>query len=369
MCRTTLILLMLVAAGAVRELHAAELTLSDRALMLLDTEAVWNGARVIRVIDVPGPGVQFDFQFPTTVRPGNCQRYVSCTFAGTGALMREDLSRYDRFSLTFRLLAVDGETVGPAGGMLVVGAMVQQVGNGARYRPAGLSLRGRRMATSRTSITRPLAGVGIACHLNRGAGWEPDTVVSLLVQPTEGAEALVPPPMVAGLQLPVSSSRFPVTGEPVDKLGGMATAVRVAMRTWENGSRGFREMFDRVHGDQPRSPCHPTRSRLNIAASYQLPVGRALPAVCVSLATRPVMHAWALACASCSDGVAFIRPLVRPAGTHHSLPITHHCRRRRRDDNQRFVISNRWVAWAPRKPWKRVGLPSGPGMSLRSASS
>ena len=262
MGRSKLILLLAVAAGGARDLHAAEFTLSDRALMLLDTEAVWNGARLIRVVDVPGPGVQFDFQFPSTVRPGNMQRYVSCTFAGTGALMREDLSRYDRFALTFRLLAVDGEAVGPAGGMLVAGAVVYQVGNGAIYRPIALSLRGRRMATSRTTIMQPITGLGITCHLNRRTGWEPNTVVSLLVQPAEGAEALVPPPMVAGLEWPVPSGQSLVTGEPVDRLGSMATAVRVAMRTWENGSRGFHEMFDRVHGDQHRSPCHPIRSRL-----------------------------------------------------------------------------------------------------------
>ncbi|GMU24747.1 MAG: hypothetical protein AMXMBFR13_48190 [Phycisphaerae bacterium] len=177
------------AAGTKPDVKATTATLSDEALLALDWHDPAYQAKVISKRDVPGPGVAFEIRFLEPEGPGSAVQYISGKFGGAGKLTGLDLQSYEAFALTFTLESIRGTPAKQATGTLVVGAIVYDEVNGSRFRPEVVSQEeGKRTTTSVTRLKPvPVDGLGFESHFLTPRGWEAGTVVTLLVQPAEGA--------------------------------------------------------------------------------------------------------------------------------------------------------------------------------------
>jgi hypothetical protein len=172
-------------------------TLSDADLMSLD----WSGHRttddpnlpkVLGKRDVAGPGVEFDIYFPKNVKDNPSTRsivYVSSNRGGEGTLAGVDVNDYKIFALKFTLVAVDGNSSPDTGGLLNVGALIND-----GHAPKVLSFMQdhKTSAISSTSTDADkISIIGISVYKLSPIGWNPlGNTVTIKVEADPNSEIL-----------------------------------------------------------------------------------------------------------------------------------------------------------------------------------
>lgn len=211
----SLVAIILLLFPAIRYTHAATCTLSDKALMRLDWDTEhwysppWT-ATIADVRDVAGPGVEFDIHYLGNDDQNDSLHRVSSKWGGNGYLAGIDISSYEAFALRFRLISVDGSSAPDVAGSLIVGAMINWPEARYAYQPQVISLSGPTAAvSSTTSDAQQIETIGFRAGIpsrrydaSSPNPWNPNgSIVTLLVQPAEGATSIPEPTTLALLAL------------------------------------------------------------------------------------------------------------------------------------------------------------------------
>jgi hypothetical protein len=191
-------------------------TLSDSALMSLDSNPFPGWATMINITDTPGLGVQFDFLYPD---PLNSSKKVPILFftssihGGNGTLTGIDISRFDAFALKFTLSSAEGVSSHDAVGPVIVGALINWSDGGVAYRPEVIAVHDSYFPAGATSVTSSnvseIAEIGFTCYIpywwysaNSPSPWDPDGArISLLVEPAPNAVVIPEPASILLLGL------------------------------------------------------------------------------------------------------------------------------------------------------------------------
>jgi predicted outer membrane repeat protein len=176
---------------------AEDFTLSDEGLMMLHVGTYYYGATasIIAKRDVPEPGVEYEIHFPG-VKPNDSTLEMVCDKFGDSndPLVGVNVGKYDRFTLKFTLISIDGKTTSDAGGQLYVGAYVGCDGRRGGFRPVciGFGENAEPNAISATSFSGEiLSNIGFAVYIGDTNGWNSNgSTITLLVEPASGAVAL-----------------------------------------------------------------------------------------------------------------------------------------------------------------------------------
>ena len=208
MAGLAIVLLSISAAGG------ASFTLSDAALMSLD----WNEqdyyaqplkARILERRDIPGPGVEYDIFFPSSIGMDRCLTCISSWRGGSGALVGLNVSMYATYDLLFTLKSVNGGQSTNEGDWVTVGAMIGPFGTSSgAYRPFMLDTNPSDWLPDYVAAwtdvkTSQLKIIGFTLGLmpQTNNHWNPQgTTLTLLVQPAPGAVQLFPRPRQVTLE-------------------------------------------------------------------------------------------------------------------------------------------------------------------------
>lgn len=191
--------------------HGTEFTLSDEALLSLDYqyEEWYYGQKdtsIFNIVDVPGPGVQFDFLYPDPQNNDDKSPRLYLTssiYGGNGSLTGIDISTFDAFTLKFTVLSAQGVSTPAAVGPLVVGALINRSDAVFAYSPEVIAINDPVSATSITTTdANQIDLVGFVCNIphwlydeSSPSPWDPDgATISLLVEPAPGAVLIIPEP-------------------------------------------------------------------------------------------------------------------------------------------------------------------------------
>lgn len=178
------------------------LTLPTEQLCQLDWHSPHRrGGRIQNVRPANG-SVEFDIDFPSNNPGDNEVTFVSSGEGGLGLLVGMEVSGYERFSLKFTLVSINGaaaETEPEK--QLTVGAVVgPTAGRVMAYDAQTLSLNADEQNAVSTTLmrTRELYQIGLfACMKNPKAWGEQPSKVTLRIEPVENAGA-VPTPQIIG---------------------------------------------------------------------------------------------------------------------------------------------------------------------------
>lgn len=179
------------------------LTLPGNQLIALDWHSPHRrGGRIENKRLVAGGGVEFDVYFPSNAPGDNEVTFVSSGEGGLGILAGRSIEGYERFTLKFTLVAINGKTGAPElDKKLTVGALIGPTSSGKlrTYQPVALSLNGsEKSAVSTTKIrTKNLYQIGFHCRMENFADWgNSPAMVTLRVEPVDNAGAVpVPVPV------------------------------------------------------------------------------------------------------------------------------------------------------------------------------
>ena len=191
--------------------YSTTFTLSDEALMLLDTHG-YNEGSIVQAQNIEGPGVIFDIWYPGQ---GDSLYWQSSIDAGSGALTGIDISEFDYFALDFTLLSVNGKTdYSNGGGPVIAGAYII-----AAYQPQTLEFDDEIHVVSKTPTSVKYNSIlykfnttdRIGFVLNIPTWWYDDThpspwnqdvnTISVLIQAAEVAVVIPEPATLSILAL------------------------------------------------------------------------------------------------------------------------------------------------------------------------
>ena len=176
---------------------AEDFTLSDEGLMMLHVGTYYYGATasIIAQRDVPEPGVEYEIHFPG-VKPNDSTLEMVCDKFGDSndPLVGVNVGKYDRFTLKFTLISIDGKTTSDAGGQLYVGAYVGCDERRGGFRPVciGFGENAEPNAISATSFSGEiLSNIGFAVYIGDTNGWNSNgSTIKLLVEPVPATVAI-----------------------------------------------------------------------------------------------------------------------------------------------------------------------------------
>ncbi len=170
------------------------LTLPQNQLMALDWHSPHRrGGRIDNKRMVAGGGVEFDIYFPSSDPRDNEVTYVSSGEGGFGILSGRNIWGYERFSLKFTLVSINGKTGAPEmGKKLMVGALIGPTSTGklSVYEPVILSLDGpEKVAVSTTTMrSKKVYQIGFHARMDNPMEWgKSSAMVRLRVEPVENA--------------------------------------------------------------------------------------------------------------------------------------------------------------------------------------
>ena len=173
------------------------LTLPQNQLMSLDWHSPHRrGGRIDNKRMVAGGGVEFDIYFPSNEPRDNEVTYVSSGEGGLGILSGRNIWGYERFSLKFTLVSINGKTGAPEmGKKLMVGSVIGPTSTGKLrvYEPVILSLDGpEKVAVSTTTMrSKKIYQIGFHARMDNPTDWgQSSTMVTLRVEPVENAGAV-----------------------------------------------------------------------------------------------------------------------------------------------------------------------------------
>jgi len=174
-------------------------TLSSDQLLLLDQG--WRSPSRPKVLRQrpAGEGVLFDVRFPGNEPGHHTLSYVSTGARGRMALVGLNTEAYETFALKFTLVSINGAIGSDLPHELVVGAVIGPTKGGkvSHYEPIRLSCAPEKMSgiAKTPAAVRNVREIGLHVHMANPKVWDPEgTVVTLRVEPVDGATVLATPP-------------------------------------------------------------------------------------------------------------------------------------------------------------------------------
>lgn len=189
--------------------NASVVTLGQPGLMSLDYHNAADSLTA-RVVDkrLSGQGVEFDILFAGNSGSDSQMFYGSSVFDGDGALVFEDLSSFDYYQIDVQLLEVHGYTSQQAESFELSFSPMVYDSDSYKYFSSELisTAAGNDAATASMDISFLAAGnsvsgdwifeIGYEIHMDDPDVWPADeTMITLLLSPTDGATQLIPEPI------------------------------------------------------------------------------------------------------------------------------------------------------------------------------
>jgi hypothetical protein len=170
------------------------ITLDRDQLLSLDWHSPHaRGGRVTGKRAVAGTGVEFDLYFPSNDAGDNEVIYVSSGEGGLATLVGKDIAGYERFSLKFTLVSINGKTGAPElDKKLTVGAVIGPTSSGRprTYQADTLSLNGNDKAATVTTAmqTGKIYQIGFYAGMQNPLQWTRSPArLTLRVEPVDHA--------------------------------------------------------------------------------------------------------------------------------------------------------------------------------------